>query len=295
MRILVTGAAGFIGRWLVPRLRRSNVVIPTDRCDFDVTNPVLVRRFLLNKAPDVVLHLAAVTGRDLALDPFRVCKTNVAATGELARLCGEFGIRFVYSSSSEVYGDLRGEACDETSPLGRIHNLYGLTKFQGEQIASLYCDPLLLRITMPYGPGFQGSSMYPGKGKNALINFLWAALNEQAIRVHRDSARTWCWIEDLVSGIALLVESGVSGVYNVGRDDDLCTMYEVARLAFHLAGTEEQIEEVDPPSNVTPIKNISTAKLQALGWQPKVPLETGMQSTLDWLRTIASSNVGASR
>lgn len=295
MRILVTGARGFIGRYLVPVLRRNNIVIATDRCDFDVENPAGIRRVLLNKEPDCVVHLAAATGRDLATDPQGVCSRNVAATGELARLCGEYGIRFVYTSSSEVYGDLGGRWCNEASAPGRLHNLYGLSKLQGEQIASLYCDPLILRLTMPYGPGFKGSSMYPGVGKAAILNFLWAALHDQTIRVHRHSERSWVWIDDLTAGLALLIESEHDGIYNVGRDDDSRSMYELARLAFHLCDSEERIEEVDPPSNVTPIKNISTAKLQALGWQPKVPLEEGMRQTLAWLRAIASSGAGVSR
>jgi nucleoside-diphosphate-sugar epimerase len=287
LKILVTGASGFIGRWLVPALRQNSIVIPTDRLTFDVENPAQMRRVLLNREPDCVVHLAAATGRDLALDPTAVCNLNVSATGELARLCGEYGIGFAYTSSSEVYGDLEGRWCNEESPSGRLHNLYGLTKFQGEQIASLYCDPLILRLTMPYGPGFRGSSMYPGQGKAAIVNFLWAALHDQPIRVHRHSARSWVWIEDLVAGITSLVESQARGIYNVGRDNDSLSMFELARLAFHLVGSEERIEEVDPPSNVTPIKNISTAKLQATGWKPETTLEEGMEQTLQWLRTIA--------
>lgn len=287
MKILVTGARGFIGQWLVSELRRTSIVVPTDRTTLDVTDPALVRRVLLDRKPDCVIHLAAATGRELALDPRHVSEVNVVATGELARLCGEYGIRLVYTSSSEAYGDLAGAHCDETTSPGRLHNLYGLTKLQGEQIASLYTEPLILRLTMPYGPGFRGTSMYPGHGKAALVNFLWRALHDETIYVHRDSERSWVWIADLIEAITLLVNSKVTGIYNVGRDDDSRSMYELARLAFHLVGTEERIEEVDPPSNVTPIKNISTAKLQAMGWQPKVPLEMGMEQTLSWLKTIA--------
>lgn len=290
MRILVTGARGFIGSYLVPALRRHHYVVDPDRLDLDVTDSARLRRFVLNMRPDCIVHLAAATGRDLALDPAHVTAVNVAATGEIARLCGEWDIDFVYTSSSEAYGDHEGADCDEETAPGRVHNLYGLSKLQGEQIASLYCDPLILRPTMPYGPGSRGTSMYPGPGKNALVNFLWAALHEQPITVHRDTVRSWCWVGDFIDAFALLVESRERGVFNVGRDDDPRDMLEVASIAYELAGTRKQVREVDPPSNVTPIKMISTAKLQALGWQPSVSLEDGMQMTLDWLRTLVSES-----
>lgn len=273
MRVLVTGAAGFIGRYLVPALEHKFYeVFAYDRTQLDVLNVPLMRRVVLNTEPDCIVHLAAATGRDIAVDPYDVAQVNVGATGALARMCGEWGIRFVYASSSEVHN---------------VCNLYGLTKLQGEEIANLYCDPLTLRFVMPYGPGFRGTSMYPGPAKNALVNFLWAALHDKSIRVHAGSARSWVWIDDLVAGVVRLIEAEARGVYDVGRDDDMRPMRWVAEHAYELVGKSARIEEVEPPSNVTPIKRISTAALQATGWKPKVELEDGMERTLHWLRTIA--------
>lgn len=282
MKILLTGANGFIGRYLVPRLRYNSVLYPTDRDSLDITDHDAVRMAIKSFEPDVVIHLAAATGRELATDPRWVIEHNVTATAVIARLCEEYGARLVYFSSSEAYGEVGNLRVNEKSPLGRATNLYGLSKQMSEAAVNLYTKALILRPVMPYGPGFPGTSMYPGPGKCALVNFIWKALHNEPLMVHRHTSRSWIWIGDMIEAIVLLIESGRLGTYNLGVEDDL-GMIQLASKITHMVG-KGKIRTIEPPDNLTRRKFISVDKLRKTGWEPKVTLDEGLGKTLEWLR-----------
>jgi nucleoside-diphosphate-sugar epimerase len=137
----------------------------------------------------------------------------------------------------------------------------------------------MFRFSMPYGPGHP-----PGYGRAAITNFIWNAMERQPITVHRGSERSWCWIGDTVRGARLVLESGLGGAWNVGRDDIPTPMVEVAELACELAGApRDLVVEIDPPTQQTVVKRLAADKLRTLGWQPEVELEEGMRRTLEWL------------
>jgi len=300
MRIAVTGAEGFIGSWLVKELRsRGHDVRPWAAPELRHHRPWVTAG---GRPLDVLVHCAAVVGRVAGdTDPCETASINAGLTALLARECAERGVRFVYVSSSEVYGPAVMWAT-ETSPCyfcgdGQVgyfadhlpHNLYGLSKRWGEEAARLYApDGLqILRLSMPYGPGH-----HPGSGRAAMTNFLWNAITGKQITVHRGAARSWCWIGDTVRAIALVLEDGGQGAWNIGRDDNETPMLNVARRALVLTCgyvIDRRIRLVDPPEGFTVAKRLSTARLQALGWRPEVELEEGMNLTLEWLRAARLS------
>lgn len=315
MRILITGAAGFIGSHLTEELRaHGHDVVPVDRTDGDLRYAGVAAALLDEHEPQLVVHLAAKVGRLFGEDdPAETIADNAGMTAYVARACGERGIRLAYASTSEIYGD-RGHTNFPLCHEGKVpnghgltdwsilnyawtpHNIYGLSKRWGEEVCELYAPDNLaiLRLSMPYGPGH-----VPGRGRAALTNFLWNAKRREPIPVHRGSERSWCWIGDTVRGIRLVIERSDGGVYNVGRDDNAVSMRTVAEMACDLVGAPHAlIEEVDPPERQTVVKRLSTAKLEALGWKPEVELHEGMQRTLDWLKgqgTTAPARTGISR
>ena len=294
MRILVTGAAGFIGQHLCAELRHVNHdVIGVDLADGDLRYPGTILRHLEEEQPHVVVHLAAKVGRLFGEDNLAATiEDNATITANVARGCGDHNTRLVYASTSEVYGDRGDDLCmeDDLYGAGRWwdppapHNLYGLSKRWGEEVCRLYAPKNLLiwRISMPYGPGLPA-----GVGRAAMINFLYNALHRLPITVHAGSERSWCWIGDTVRGMTLTIDRGKTGAFNVGRDDNPTSMLEVARRACDLVGAHHGlIVEVPAPPRQTVVKRLSTAKLQCLGWQPQVNLDEGMRRTLEWVKTL---------
>jgi nucleoside-diphosphate-sugar epimerase len=290
MRIAVTGAAGFIGSWLAADLNAAGHHVvgadivrgPWVHDHFSLTSPYRALEWLGHHRPDAVVHLAAQVGRVLGEDDVALTvQSNAEATAVLASAAAVHGVRMVYASSSEVYGDRGTESYDEDTPWLIPKNLYGLSKGWGEQVCRLYCpDNLVIaRLSMPYGPGVP-----PGRGRRAMDTFLWAAHHRQPITVYRGAERSWCWVGDTVRGIRLALERPEGGVYNVGRDDDPRTMREIAELACKLAGASTDIiREVDPDGFETPVKRLSTERLRSLGWAPTVELEDGMARVYDWV------------
>jgi nucleoside-diphosphate-sugar epimerase len=300
MRICLFGGAGFIGTHLAAELERRGhfVSIVDHKVDesADLLRRGVAREALIRYDPHVVVHLAAQVGRLFGEnDPEFTIRSNALMTTYAAQACRETNSRLVYASTSEAYGDQGARVMTEAGPLVVPHNLYGLSKKWGEDVARLYNGSgglQIMRLAMPYGPGLPA-----GKGRAAIVNMLDQAARGEQMPTHEGATRCWCWIGDTVRGIALMIEEGEVitpgittpmhdqgwGVYNIGRDDNETSMRDVARLALRVVGkpwNENLIEMIQPPANQTVVKHISTEKLQRLGWTPDVDLHEGM--TLTW-------------
>lgn len=283
MRIALTGSSGFVGSWLTAELRdHGHDVITLDRIPGPATDGVadlldegVVRDWLLTSGADLCYHLAAQVGRLFGDDdPVHTVRSNAEITTNIARWCGEYGIRLAYVSTSEVYGDQGDADCDEDGPMILPHNLYGLSKRWGEEAAQLFApdDLVIARLSMPYGPGVP-----PGRGRRAMDTMLWQAHHGMPLTVHRGAERSWCWVGDTVRGLRLIIEQPAAGAWNVGRDDDPRTMLEIAERACDMAGaSRDLIQVIDPPHAQTVVKRLTTSRLRALGWAPEVELDEGM-------------------
>lgn len=303
MRVLVTGACGWIGGHLTRGLsaRGHDVTFYDLRCPRteaphylgDIRDRVVVER-AMRSGPDVVVHLAARYGRvwceSKQADAFDV---NVAGTALIAEVCQEAGVPFVLASSSEVYGiragDPRGLRTEEERHDLRPLNTYGETKLMAEKAARRILDPDLLaiwRLNMPYGPGGRpGDSGVPGYGYNALHTWIWQAAHGLLLTVYRDTSRSWTWIGDVVDAMIMLLEVGHRGTINVCSSRDMQTSYDTAKTVLALAvGSTSTINEVDAPAGVTPWKQLDDRLLYDLGWEPSIDLTDGIGRTIGWMR-----------
>jgi nucleoside-diphosphate-sugar epimerase len=297
VRIGITGVEGFLGSHLRQELRdRGHTVVGIDlkggeagsdphTIGGDLCMPDVAQGWVEHAKPHVVIHMAAQVGRLFGDRDLRhTVESNATMTTLIAKACGDHGVRMVYTSTSEVYGDNGEAVCDEyDGPFSTPHNMYGLTKHWGEQACALYAPRKLMiwRPSMPYGPGVP-----PGQGRAALPNIIWQVVTGQEIPIHRGSERSWCWVGDTVRAMAMTLETDwQSGtVYNIGRDDDPIKMAALATLACDMfGGSYDQIEEIDPPHAQTVVKRLSTERLRQLGWEPKVSLETGMSIVHKWV------------
>jgi nucleoside-diphosphate-sugar epimerase len=285
MKVLVTGASGFVGRALVEELRHAVAayeVHPLGREDGDLSRESMADAALAEARPEVVVHGAARIGVVRCEEaPELAVRSNVLATALVARAAAAHGARLVFLSTSDVYGS--AAAADEETPPAP-ESLYALTKLWGEQAAALYAPNGLavLRLANPYGPGVDA-----GQAKGAVPSMLRQAEAREPIPVFRGEARAFCWIGDVVRAIRLVVEDGADGVFNVGSDGEPVSLADVARVACELTGApHELIEEVEPPPGRV-MTRIATERIRALGWRAETPLDEGMRQLLGSLRAGA--------
>jgi len=294
VNILITGGRGFLGGWLCKELRaHGHEVHVADwkmgthvNYEWDLRKPGVFLRQLDHHEPEVVVHMAAQVGRLFGEDDLiNTISENAQMTTLIARACGDAGVRLVYTSTSEIYGDNGDQTCEERDgPFSLPHNLYGLTKRWGEEVCELYCpdDLVILRPSMPYGPGVP-----PGRGRAALPNVIWQTITGQRIPIHRGAERSWCWVGDTVYGMRLAIEQPDAGIFNIGRDDNPLSMHDLALLAVRMFdGSAEQIDLIDPPAAQTVVKRLSTDALRRLGWRPEVGIQDGMVSVFEWVRNF---------
>jgi nucleoside-diphosphate-sugar epimerase len=269
MRVLVTGASGFVGRALADELRhdgRAYDVRALERRDGDLADEGTAEQAIAETEPDVVVHSAARIGiARCEEEPLLALRSNVLATAFVTQAAARHGARLAYVSTADVY---------EPS------NFYALTKLWGEQAAQQYATQglVLLRLANPYGPGSRG----------ALATMLRQAASGEPIPAFRGEARSWLWIGDATRAIRLVLESGEEGVFNVASDAPPVPLPETARLACELAGASpELVEELDPPpGRVAP--RVEVERLRALGWRPDVGLEEGLRLTLESFQATAA-------
>jgi dTDP-glucose 4,6-dehydratase len=310
MRVVVTGAAGFLGSHLCERLvGRGDEVVGVDnlltgridnlsalfgqeRFTFQHHN---VSSFVHVPGPvDAVLHFASPASPKDYLDlPIQTLKVGSLGTHNLLGLAKDKRARFLLASTSEVYGDPEvhpqpEEYWGHVNPVGP-RGVYDEAKRFAEAITMAYhrfhgVDVRIVRIFNTFGPRLR-----PADGR-VVSNFLVQALTGKPITIYGDGSQTrsFCYVDDEVSGILALLGSDHVGPVNVGNPNEF-TVAELARLVIEVTGSSSEVVHealpVDDPARRRP--DISLAQ-SLFGWEPRVPLREGLERTAQWLRTIGA-------
>jgi nucleoside-diphosphate-sugar epimerase len=300
--VLITGGLGVIGTQLTLELRRRgyDVVVSDTRIlkepgyrRGDITQYVEMDRIFKEFRVEHVFHLAGEVGRENGEEfPRRCVDINVSGTLNLVQLCLEHSANLYFASTSEVYGHASSgqKVTEEMVDSGGLFptNVYGISKLQAEHYLRHFAGnyglkALSYRFFMCYGEGER-----PNPYRSAMANFVHRVLNEEPITVHRGTARSWCYISDIVEGIIAGMERGAFQgyeAYNIGREG-LMPMEEVATLICRLAGKSPSLIRLSEPGRfVTPIKDASFDKAKReLGFEAGIDLEEGIRRTIAWQR-----------
>ncbi|HCI29642.1 MAG TPA: NAD(P)-dependent oxidoreductase [Fervidobacterium sp.] len=307
MKILVTGAMGFIGKHLVKALKDHGYdIIGIDLAVADSDNYVRAdityfedvwKIFKESNGFDIVLHLAGEVGRLNGEEyPQRMIYVNEIGTLNLLQLCLEYNSKLVYFSTSEIYGKLFDEkevSEEDFSTIGpdMVTNVYAMSKLFGEGIVNHYVKNYNLlavgiRPFMIYGPGVTAS-----KYKSAIDQFVYNSLNNKPFVVHQGSERAWCYIDDFIDAILEIVENhsfthNVYESYNVGTQEYISTE-DLANLILELTGAPSNLMQIAqlPEKFISGRKRFSNKKLRDLGWEQKVPLRQGLQEVIKWYKS----------
>ncbi|HVU14997.1 MAG TPA: dTDP-4-dehydrorhamnose reductase [Phototrophicaceae bacterium] len=236
MKILVTGAAGRLGRRLVETLSAHSIV-GADVAEFDITDFAAARAFVKQVQPELVIHPAAWTDVDgCARDPEQAIRINGFGAQNIALAAAEVGAAILYVSSNEVF-DGRGSRpyreYDVTNPI----NPYGYSKWVGEQA--------VMRLN-PRHYVVRTSWLFAHGGKNFLQTIIGAAQAGKPLRVVVNEVANPTYNDDLAAAIAKLIESERYGIYHLTNAGS-CSRYDFARYILDRAGFAD-----------TPITRITT-------------------------------------
>ena len=305
-KVLITGGAGFIGSHLCEKLiKQGNNVTALDNLytgsienlknildnnKFNFINNDILKE--LNGDYNQIYNLACPASPiHYQADPVKTIKTNILGTMNVLDYAIKSHSRVLQASTSEVYGDPEIHPQIENywgsvNPIG-IRSCYD----EGKRCAETLCfdfirqyklDIKVIRIFNTYGP-----RMHPDDGR-VVSNFIVQALKGEPITVYGDGnqTRSFCYIDDLVDAIILMMNSNINGPVNLGNPSEF-KIIELAETVLQITNSTSEIKfdklPQDDPKQRCP--DISFAR-DKLNWKPKILLEEGLKKTINYFDSI---------
>jgi dTDP-glucose 4,6-dehydratase len=301
VRLLVTGACGFIGSSYVRLACGEHQVVVLDRLTYagrrenleglelelivgGIEDPGLVREAM--QGCDAVVNFAAESHVDRSIaDQEAFARTHVIGTSVLLDAARELGVgRYVQVSTDEVYGSIESGSFSESSPLAPS-SPYSATKAAGDLLVSAHAHTYGIDAVICRGSNNYGPRQYPEK---LIPLMILNALHGDPLPVYGDgrNVRNWLYTDDFCTAIhTVLLEGRAGEAYNAGGPDELENV-EVVRRILQLTGRDESLIEyvTDRPGHDRRY-SLSSEKLRSeLAWEPRVRFEEGLERTVRWYR-----------
>ena len=308
MRVLITGAAGFLGSHLSDRfLRDGHAVVGLD--NFITGNPDNIAHltghdrfeFIRHNVStytyvagplDGVLHFASPASPiDYLEHPIATLKVGALGTHNALGLARSKGARFFLASTSEVYGDPLVHPQTESywgnvNPIGP-RGVYDEAKRFAEAMTMAYhrahsVDTRIVRIFNTYGP-----RMRPHDGR-VVSNFIVQALQGEPLTIYGEGnqTRSFCYVDDEVEGIYRLFMDGDSQPTNIGNPNEF-TVAQLADIVLAVTGSKSPIEFRPLPEDDPKVRKPDISRARAnLGWEPRIELKDGVERTVAYFRQV---------
>jgi dTDP-glucose 4,6-dehydratase len=304
-RVVITGAAGFIGSHLSEALldRGYSVVGIDNLLTGDLANIAHLRdrdfQFIRHDVTtyidvdgpvDFVLHWASPASPVDYLElPIQTLKVGALGTHKALGLAKAKRATFLLASTSEVYGDplehpQRESYWGNVNPIGP-RGVYDEAKRFAEAMTVAYrrfhgVDTKIVRIFNTYGPRMRV------KDGRAVPAFMSQALRNEDVTVFGDGrqTRSFCYVSDLVEGIIKLMSAPVNDPVNIGNPQEM-TIEQIARLIIELTGSQSRIVYAPLPEDDPKVRQPDITRARTLlGWEPKVTLQEGLGRTIEYFR-----------
>ena len=315
MRVLITGAAGFLGSHLCDRFladghqvvgldnfitgHADNIAHLIGQPTFEFVRHNISTYTYVAGPLDGVLHFASPASPiDYLEHPIPTLKVGALGTHNALGLALHKRARFFLASTSEVYGDPLVHPQPETywgnvNPVGP-RGVYDEAKRFAEAMTMAYhryhkLDTRVVRIFNTYGP-----RMRPRDGR-VVSNFIVQALAGEPITIYGDGSQTrsFCYVSDEVEGIYRLFMSGDSDPMNIGNPVEY-TVRQLADVVLELTGARVPIEMKPLPVDDPKVRQPDITRARAmLGWEPAVQLRDGVARTIDYFRSLGAERLGA--
>jgi dTDP-glucose 4,6-dehydratase len=311
LRIIVSGAAGFIGSHMCDRLlaeghtvvgldnfltgAERNLAHLKDHPEFQFIRQDVTQPFAMNGQVDAVLHMASpASPKDYLDHPIETLDVGSAGTRVMLELARSNRASFLLTSTSESYGDPLVHPQVETywgnvNPVGP-RSCYDESKRFAEALTMAYHRRYNMRTNIARIFNTYGPRMKLNDGR-VVPAFLDQALLGEPMTVFGEGSQTrsFCYVSDLVDGLYRLMQSDERYPVNLGNPQEM-TILEFAERIRRLTGTSSQIVHKPLPQDDPKQRKPDIGKAQRLlGWQPRVTLEDGLRQTIDYFRQVQAS------
>jgi len=306
VRVLITGAAGFLGSHLCDRfLNDGHSVVGLDnfltgnpeniahlgnRSDFEFVEHNISRNISIAGPIDGVLHFASPASPiDYLAHPIATLEVGAMGTHHALGIAKAKGARFLVASTSEVYGDPLVHPQPESywgnvNPIGP-RAVYDEAKRFAEAMTMAYrrthgMDAKIVRIFNTYGP-----RMRPNDGR-VVSNFVVQALSGIPLTVYGEGqqTRSFCFVDDEVEGIYRLFLSKEAGPINIGNPNEF-TISQLATLVLEITGSKSRIDVQPLPEDDPRVRKPDITRARTLlGWEPRIQLREGLERTIAYFR-----------
>ncbi len=301
---LITGGAGFIGSHLCDRLlsdgfkvicmdnlitgKAENISHLIDNKNFSYIEHDVTNHIDLNEKLDYILHFASIASpKDYVEYPIKTLKVGTLGTHNVLGLAKAEGVKFMFASTSEVYGDPEINPQKENywgnvNPVG-TRSCYDESKRCGEALTMAYnrqhgIDTKIVRIFNTYGPRMRS------RDGRAVPEFITQALANKPITIFGDGrqTRSFCYITDLVEGVLKLMKREYHMPINIGNPTEM-SILELANVILDITDSKSKIVYKDLPEDDPKVRrpDIKLAKKE-LDWEPTVDLRDGLTETIKY-------------
>ena len=309
LKLLITGGLGFIGSNLVDSLskkkhkikiltktfsKKNNIKNSYDKVEIEKINLTNFKRLgqIIEKfKPDIIIHLAGNTSHSKSFEePLEDIDSNSKTTLFMLEKIRELGLscKFVLGSTFIVIGKPTKLPVTESTPCNPT-TIYGTNKLASEHFCKIYhdvygLDTVIFRITNSYGPREQVIST-----KNAVNFLIYEAFNRKEISIYNKGKffRDFIYIDDVVSGINVILKKGKSGELYWISSGKKTWFYEFANILEKNTNCKVVYPKTPTYTKKVDVGNfiVNNVKLRKLGWSPKISVNVGIKKTLDYFQS----------